>query len=156
MLSGGQSSIRLLVVRISRMQHALLLFSNQQVQITKFLYKFVIPSYSCIHLLFLHILTFSGDVMGPTLNNLHNLIRLPFGCGEQNMIHFAPIVYVMDYLKRTRQLTLETEAEAKTFLVQGIYVSFYQPYLVIELTKLPQQLFGKTVNGYFLYFSLPG
>ena len=61
----------------------------------------------------------SGDVMGPTLNNLHNLIRLPFGCGEQNMIHFAPIVYVMHYLQHTNQLDKETEIEANTFLVQG-------------------------------------
>ena len=60
--------------------------------------------------------------MGPTLNNLHNLIRLPFGCGEQNMIHFAPIVYVMHYLQHTNQLDKETEIEANTFLVQGMLI----------------------------------
>ena len=30
-----------------------------------------------------------GDVMGPTLKNLDKLLRLPFGCGEQNMINFV-------------------------------------------------------------------
>ncbi|XP_077993522.1 C3 and PZP-like alpha-2-macroglobulin domain-containing protein 8 [Glandiceps talaboti] len=60
-----------------------------------------------------------GDVMGPTLNNLHNLLRLPFGCGEQNMIHFAPNVYVLRYLKRTLQLTPETETEALQYLIEG-------------------------------------
>ncbi|XP_071943363.1 C3 and PZP-like alpha-2-macroglobulin domain-containing protein 8 [Antedon mediterranea] len=60
-----------------------------------------------------------GDVMGPTLTNLHNLIRLPFGCGEQNMIHFAPNVYVMGYLERTHQLHEGTQKELVTFLVQG-------------------------------------
>ena len=88
------------------------------------------------------------------------MIRLPFGCGEQNMIHFAPIVYVMDYLKRTRQLTPETEAEAKTFLVQGIYesfgVSFYKLELVIELQDDLKQVIlnnSKCVVHYLYQFN---
>ncbi|XP_072173933.1 C3 and PZP-like alpha-2-macroglobulin domain-containing protein 8 [Diadema setosum] len=63
--------------------------------------------------------TMIADVMGPTLNNLHNLIRLPFGCGEQNMIHFAPNVYIMRYLQRTNQLTDDVKSEATNFLVMG-------------------------------------
>lgn len=57
--------------------------------------------------------------MGPTLNNLDNLLRLPFGCGEQNMIHFAPNVFVLKYLQKTKQLSHEVEAEATDYLVQG-------------------------------------
>ncbi|XP_061833863.1 C3 and PZP-like alpha-2-macroglobulin domain-containing protein 8 isoform X1 [Nerophis lumbriciformis] len=60
-----------------------------------------------------------GDVMGPTLNNLDKLLRLPFGCGEQNMIHFAPNVFVLKYLQKTRQLSLEVENEATDYLLQG-------------------------------------
>uniref|UniRef100_A0A6I8P7H9 C3 and PZP like alpha-2-macroglobulin domain containing 8 n=2 Tax=Ornithorhynchus anatinus TaxID=9258 RepID=A0A6I8P7H9_ORNAN len=60
-----------------------------------------------------------GDVMGPTLNHLDNLLRLPFGCGEQNMIHFAPNVFVLKYLQKTRQLSPEVENEATDYLVQG-------------------------------------
>ncbi|XP_006147251.1 C3 and PZP-like alpha-2-macroglobulin domain-containing protein 8 [Tupaia chinensis] len=60
-----------------------------------------------------------GDVMGPTLNHLNNLLRLPFGCGEQNMIHFAPNVFVLKYLQKTRQLSPEVERETADFLVQG-------------------------------------
>uniref|UniRef100_A0A8B9UR96 C3 and PZP like alpha-2-macroglobulin domain containing 8 n=1 Tax=Anas zonorhyncha TaxID=75864 RepID=A0A8B9UR96_9AVES len=60
-----------------------------------------------------------GDVMGPTLNNLDNLLRLPFGCGEQNMIHFAPNVFVLKYLQKTKQLSHEVESEATDYLVQG-------------------------------------
>ncbi|XP_054751982.2 C3 and PZP-like alpha-2-macroglobulin domain-containing protein 8 isoform X1 [Lytechinus pictus] len=63
--------------------------------------------------------TMIADVMGPTLNNLHNLIRLPFGCGEQNMIHFAPNVYIMRYLQRTNQLSSEIKNEATGYLIQG-------------------------------------
>lgn len=61
----------------------------------------------------------SGDVMGPTLNNLDKLLRLPFGCGEQNMIHFAPNVFVLKYLQKTSQLSPEVEAEATDYLLQG-------------------------------------
>lgn len=57
--------------------------------------------------------------MGPTLNNLDNLLRLPFGCGEQNMIHFAPNVFVLKYLQKTKQLSHEVEVEATDYLVQG-------------------------------------
>ncbi|XP_066270898.1 C3 and PZP-like alpha-2-macroglobulin domain-containing protein 8 [Branchiostoma lanceolatum] len=63
--------------------------------------------------------TMIGDVMGPTLTNLHDLLKLPFGCGEQNMIHFAPNVFVMKYLERTGQLSWEVEDEATTYLIKG-------------------------------------
>ena len=65
----------------------------------------------CLHVL--------GDVMGPTLNNLDKLLRLPFGCGEQNMIHFAPNVFVLKYLQKTRQLSTDVETEATDYLLQG-------------------------------------
>ncbi|XP_044109924.1 C3 and PZP-like alpha-2-macroglobulin domain-containing protein 8 isoform X6 [Neovison vison] len=61
----------------------------------------------------------NGDVMGPTLNHLSNLLRLPFGCGEQNMIHFAPNIFVLKYLQKTRQLSPEVEQETTDYLVQG-------------------------------------
>lgn len=57
--------------------------------------------------------------MGPTLKNLDKLLRLPFGCGEQNMIHFAPNVFVLKYLQKTHQLSPEVEAEATDYLLQG-------------------------------------
>lgn len=57
--------------------------------------------------------------MGPTLNHLSNHLRLPFGCGEQNMIHFAPNVFVLKYLQKTRQLSPEVERETTDYLVQG-------------------------------------
>lgn len=59
--------------------------------------------------------------MGPTLNHLSNHLRLPFGCGEQNMIHFAPNVFVLKYLQKTRQLIPEVERETTDYLVQGTW-----------------------------------
>ena len=60
-----------------------------------------------------------GDVMGPTLKNLDRLLTLPFGCGEQNMINFAPNIYVLDYLHGTQQLKPESEKLSLDYLVRG-------------------------------------
>ncbi|XP_074161873.1 C3 and PZP-like alpha-2-macroglobulin domain-containing protein 8 [Sminthopsis crassicaudata] len=79
-----------------------------------------------------------GDVMGPTLNHLDNLLRLPFGCGEQNMIHFAPNVFVLKYLQKTRQLSPEVESEATDYLVQG-----YQRQLTYKRQDGSYSAFGE-------------
>ncbi|KAL5011374.1 hypothetical protein ScPMuIL_009925 [Solemya velum] len=46
-----------------------------------------------------------GDYMGPSVSNLDGLLRMPFGCGEQTMITFAPVVFVANYLEATDQMT---------------------------------------------------
>ncbi|TRY62333.1 hypothetical protein DNTS_025869, partial [Danionella cerebrum] len=79
-----------------------------------------------------------GDVMGPTLNNLDKLLRLPFGCGEQNMIHFAPNVFVLKYLQKTHQLSPEVEAEATDYLLQG-----YQRQLTYKRQDGSYSAFGE-------------
>ena len=60
-----------------------------------------------------------GDVMGPTLKNLDRLLKLPFGCGEQNMINFAPNLFILDYLHGTKQLKQDTEKLSLDLLVRG-------------------------------------
>ncbi|VDK40553.1 unnamed protein product, partial [Dibothriocephalus latus] len=52
----------------------------------------------------------SGNVLGKALKNLDNLVRLPTGCGEQNMVKVAPSVYVLKYLVAATDLH---EAETK-------------------------------------------
>ncbi|XP_067283795.1 uncharacterized protein [Pseudorasbora parva] len=42
-----------------------------------------------------------GDIMGRALKNLDELLQMPSGCGEQNMIILAPNIYVLLYLKDT-------------------------------------------------------
>ncbi|XP_062569935.1 pregnancy zone protein-like isoform X2 [Saccostrea cucullata] len=44
-----------------------------------------------------------GDVMGPALTNLKDLLRMPYGCGEQNMASFAPNIFVLQYFYNTNQ-----------------------------------------------------
>ncbi|KAK3612489.1 hypothetical protein CHS0354_024459 [Potamilus streckersoni] len=48
--------------------------------------------------------TLIGDILGPSMENLDNLIQLPYGCGEQNILNFAPSVYAAHYLKQTGRL----------------------------------------------------
>ncbi|XP_069818383.1 C3 and PZP-like alpha-2-macroglobulin domain-containing protein 8 isoform X2 [Dendropsophus ebraccatus] len=79
-----------------------------------------------------------GDVMGPTVSNLDNLLRLPFGCGEQNMIHFAPNVFVLKYLQKTKQLCAEVESEAVDYLLQG-----YQRQLTYKRQDGSYSAFGE-------------
>lgn len=67
-------------------------------------------------------LTVSGDIMGPTLNNLDRLLRLPGGCGEQNMLNFAPNIYVLDYLSATNQLSSPIKAKAEEFMSKGSFI----------------------------------
>ncbi|CAL1299139.1 unnamed protein product [Larinioides sclopetarius] len=40
----------------------------------------------------------TGDLLGPALNGLSHLVKLPVGCGEQNMVLFAPNIFVLQYL----------------------------------------------------------
>uniref|UniRef100_A0A667Y5Q2 CD109 molecule n=1 Tax=Myripristis murdjan TaxID=586833 RepID=A0A667Y5Q2_9TELE len=44
-----------------------------------------------------------GDILAPSIAGLGSLVRMPYGCGEQNMINFAPNIYVLRYLTATGQ-----------------------------------------------------
>ncbi|XP_074752015.1 CD109 antigen isoform X3 [Athene noctua] len=60
-----------------------------------------------------------GDLLGPSINGLSSLIKMPYGCGEQNMINFAPNVYVLQYLTKTRQLREDIKSKAVSFMRKG-------------------------------------
>ncbi|NXM78027.1 OVOS protein, partial [Serilophus lunatus] len=60
-----------------------------------------------------------GDIMGTAMQNVHQLLQMPFGCGEQNMVLFAPNIYVLDYLNKTGQLSEEVKSKAIGYLVSG-------------------------------------
>ena len=77
--------------------------------------------------------------MGPTLTGLDQLVRLPMGCGEQNMILFAPNIYVMHYLKSTGQVTKEIEEKALGYMKTG-----YQRELTYRHDDGSYSAFGKS------------
>ncbi|XP_014916807.3 pregnancy zone protein-like [Acinonyx jubatus] len=60
-----------------------------------------------------------GDILGSAMRNLQNLLQMPYGCGEQNMVLFVPNIYVLNYLNETGQLTEEIKSKAISYLVSG-------------------------------------
>ncbi|XP_032689989.1 CD109 antigen-like isoform X2 [Odontomachus brunneus] len=78
-----------------------------------------------------------GDILGPSISNLANLIRMPFGCGEQNMLNFVPNIVVLNYLKNTNQLTQAVQSKALKYLDIG-----YQQELTYRHTDGSFSAFG--------------
>uniref|UniRef100_I3KR40 CD109 molecule n=1 Tax=Oreochromis niloticus TaxID=8128 RepID=I3KR40_ORENI len=60
-----------------------------------------------------------GDILGPSISGLDSLIQMPYGCGEQNMINFAPNIYVLQYLSATGQDDQKTTDQAINYMMQG-------------------------------------
>lgn len=57
--------------------------------------------------------------MGRAMKNLDQLLAMPYGCGEQNMVLFAPNIFILNYLKSTAQLTPDVLERATRFLESG-------------------------------------
>lgn len=79
-----------------------------------------------------------GDLLGSTIINLENLIRLPTGCAEQNLVHFIPNLIILNYLKNTGQLTPTIHNQAVSRLETS-----YQEQLNYIRTDGSFTIFGK-------------
>ena len=53
------------------------------------------------------------------MQNLENLLKMPYGGGEQNIALLASDTYILNYLKSTNQLTEEIKSKAFFFLSNG-------------------------------------
>ncbi|XP_023144578.2 alpha-2-macroglobulin-like [Amphiprion ocellaris] len=60
-----------------------------------------------------------GDILGRALKNIDGLLRMPFGCGEQNMVLLVPNIYILQYLENTEQLTPAIREKASNFMKNG-------------------------------------
>ncbi|XP_031439423.1 alpha-2-macroglobulin-like isoform X2 [Clupea harengus] len=60
-----------------------------------------------------------GDVLGRALKNIGSLLKMPYGCGEQNIAILSPNIYILQYLQNTNQLTEEIREKATNFLKSG-------------------------------------
>ncbi|XP_044155703.1 ovostatin-like [Bufo gargarizans] len=68
-----------------------------------------------------NLICIQGDIIGLPLQNLQNLLQMPFGCGEQNLVRLAPIPHLLDYLNATGQLTEEIVQKGIQFMNTGYY-----------------------------------
>ena len=64
-------------------------------------------------------LTITSSYLTQTIEGLEELIQMPFGCGEQNMIVFAPDVFITKYLQASGQLKPEIMAKAEMLMLTG-------------------------------------
>lgn len=64
-------------------------------------------------------LALTSSYLTQTINGLDTLLQMPFGCGEQNMIAFAPDVFITKYLKNSGQLKPEIMAKAEMLMLTG-------------------------------------
>ncbi|RWS04549.1 CD109 antigen-like protein, partial [Leptotrombidium deliense] len=56
--------------------------------------------------------TVIGDILGPAVNNLDDLLRMPYGCGEQNMINFVPNIVALEYLNKAHKMIEKIKTKA--------------------------------------------
>ncbi|KAK2516629.1 alpha-2-macroglobulin-like protein [Columba livia] len=83
--------------------------------------------------------TVMGDIMGNALQNVDRLLAMPYGCGEQNMVRFAPNIYIQQYLEKSGQLHPDIRARAQGFLQSG-----YQRELLYKHNDGSYSAFGKS------------
>ncbi|OXB62495.1 UNVERIFIED_CONTAM: hypothetical protein H355_007659, partial [Colinus virginianus] len=83
--------------------------------------------------------TVMGDIMGNALQNVDRLLAMPYGCGEQNMVRFAPNIYIQQYLEKSGQLNADIRAKAQGFLQSG-----YQRELLYKHNDGSYSAFGES------------
>ncbi|XP_040293175.1 alpha-2-macroglobulin-like protein 1 [Bufo bufo] len=82
-----------------------------------------------------------GNLMGSSISNIGETLTLPFGSGEQNLVDFIPISYIVKYLETTKNLTPKIKVRSTTYLTKGY---------------LRQLMFKKADGSYSVYHGLPG
>ena len=50
---------------------------------------------------------------------MDELLAMPYGCGEQNMLKFAPNIFIMNYLNNTQQVDEEIRTKALDYMRTG-------------------------------------
>uniref|UniRef100_A0A673XGY5 Alpha-2-macroglobulin-like n=1 Tax=Salmo trutta TaxID=8032 RepID=A0A673XGY5_SALTR len=86
-----------------------------------------------------------GDILGRALNNLDGLLQMPYGCGEQNMALLSPNIYILEYLRNTKQLTPAILDKATKFLTSG-----YQRQLNYKNADGAYSTFGQGLGNTWL------
>nr|WFD50012.1 alpha-2-macroglobulin-like protein [Paracentrotus lividus] len=85
------------------------------------------------------IIFLSGDILGNSLTNIDSLLRIPSGCGEQNMIGFVPNIYALQYLQATGQADQLQTNKAISNIIKG-----YQGQLNFRRTSGAYSAFGNS------------
>jgi CD109 antigen len=65
------------------------------------------------------LLSFTPSLVAQSISGIDDLLGMPYGCGEQNMLLFAPDVEILRYLKASDQTNPELQAKAEMFIITG-------------------------------------
>ena len=57
--------------------------------------------------------------MGSSISGIEKLLKMPYGCGEQNMVNFAPSMFIRAYLENVGQLTPNVREKSIRFMTLG-------------------------------------
>ncbi|KAM8924689.1 alpha-2-macroglobulin-like protein 1 [Pelodytes ibericus] len=87
-------------------------------------------------------ITVLGNVIGNAIHNVGQSLKLPVGCGEQNMVNFAPNIHLLQYLQSTKQLSSELRSKALEYLTTG-----YQRQLKFKHNNGAYSAFEKDSEG---------
>lgn len=85
--------------------------------------------------------TVVGDIMGPILSQqTSSLLKIPSGSGEHNLLDFSRNIFLLRYIKRTKQSSFNNQAklEAEQNLVRA-----YQKQLLYRRTDFSYSPFGE-------------
>ncbi|XP_013383486.1 CD109 antigen [Lingula anatina] len=83
--------------------------------------------------------TLTDDIMGPTIKNIDGLLNIPLGCAEQNLMHIATPVFLLNYFAETDQFDSEVMEKAIAYLEKG-----YQNVLVYQHADGSFSSFGES------------
>ena len=64
-------------------------------------------------------LNITPSPVAQTMNGISDLLQMPYGCGEQNMIFLAPDIEILKYLREVGELSPEIRAQAEYFVNTG-------------------------------------
>ncbi|GFR87662.1 alpha-2-macroglobulin-like protein 1 [Elysia marginata] len=66
--------------------------------------------------------TASGNVLASVFDGLDELLRMPYGCGEQNMLNFAPNIFLLEFYMSTDTLTTDLKEKAVKYMLAGYQI----------------------------------
>lgn len=69
---------------------------------------------------------YAGNILSRSVENLGDLLYLPYGCGEQNIAFMAIDTYILHYLQKTNKLSQETEKKGINYLITGKFLSSFE------------------------------
>jgi CD109 antigen len=95
-------------------------------------------------------LAVTSSFLAQTMDGLDSLIQMPFGCGEQNMIIFAPDVYITRYLNQQNNGQIKPEILAKA---QKLMLTGYQCELTFRRNDNSFSAFGQSDKSGSLWLS---